>query len=164
MGPRFLVFVMARYTRKPVDLMALMQQNSVLHGQQQAEIVRQLNTELLSIVQQEKLTFCRVNRIKAGRVQILCSSAGWATRLKMQSPAILTRFRQNVLPDCAGIDIEVNPNLQVSYQQAAAPAVSSAPQISEQGAAYLLAAAEHMDPLLAEKLRKLAALAGNNSR
>ncbi len=154
---------MARFTRKPVDLMALMQQNNVLQGQQQAEIVRQLNTELLAIVQQEKLTFCRVNRIKAGRVQILCSSAGWATRLKMQSPAILTKFRQNVLPDCAGIDIEVNPNLQLSYQQAAVAPTTPTPQISEQGAAYLLSAAQHLDPVLAEKLRKLAALASNKN-
>lgn len=154
---------MARSTRKPVDLMALMQQNPVLQGQQQAEIVRQLNTELRQIVQQEKLTFCRVNRIRHDRVQILCASASWATRLKMLSNDILTKFRQNVLPQCAGIEIEVNPNLDLSYQQLTPPPVSTSPQISEQGAAYLLSAAEHMDPLLAAKLRKLAALAGKKS-
>jgi hypothetical protein len=152
---------MARYSRKPVDLMTLLQQNPVYQGQQQADIVRQLNTELMQILQLEKLTFCKVNRVQAGRVQIMCSSASWATRLKMQNADILTKFRQNVLPECMGIDIEVNPNLDLRYQtqEAASAAQPQARQISEQAASYLLASAENADPLLAEKLRKLAALA-----
>ncbi len=158
---------MARYSRKPVDLMTLLQQNPALQGQQQAEIVRQLNTELRQILQLEMLTFCKVNQVSHGRIQILCSSASWATRLKMQSADILTRFRRNVLPDCMGIDIEVNPNLDLRYQQAdvKATAAPAERQISEQAASYLLASAastEHADPLLAEKLRKLAALAGRS--
>ena len=155
---------MARYSRKPVDLMTLLQQNPALQGQQQAEIVRQLNTELRQILQLEMLTFCKVNQVSQGRIQILCSSASWATRLKMQSADILTRFRRNVLPDCMGIDIEVNPNLDLRYQQAdvKATAAPAERQISEQAASYLLASAENADPLLAEKLRKLAALAGRS--
>lgn len=155
---------MARYSRKPVDLMTLLQQNPALQGQQQAEIVRQLNTELRQILQLEMLTFCKVNQVNHGRIQILCSSASWATRLKMQSADILTRFRRNVLPDCMGIDIEVNPNLDLRYQQAdvKATAAPAERQISEQAASYLLASAENADPLLAEKLRKLAALAGRS--
>lgn len=152
---------MARYSRKPVDLMTLLQQNPVYQGQQQAEIVRHLNTELMQILQLENLTFCKVNRVQAGRVQIMCSSASWATRLKMQNGDILTKFRQNVLPECMGIDIEVNPNLDLRYQMAE-PAAADAPQarqISEQAASYLLASAENADPVLAAKLRKLAALA-----
>lgn len=152
---------MARYSRKPVDLMTLLQQNPVYQGQQQADIVRHLNTELMQILQLEKLTFCKVNRVQAGRVQIMCSSASWATRLKMQNADILTKFRQNVLPECMGIDIEVNPNLDLRYQtqEPAGAAQPQARQISEQAANYLLASAEHADPVLAEKLRKLAALA-----
>ncbi|MFN6263930.1 MAG: DUF721 domain-containing protein, partial [Chromatiaceae bacterium] len=69
---------MARYSRKPVDLMTLLQQNPVYLGQQQADMVRHLNTELMQILQLEKLTFCKVNRVQAGRVQIMCSSASWA--------------------------------------------------------------------------------------
>lgn len=152
---------MARYSRKPVDLMTLLQQNPVYQGQQQADIVRHLNTELMQILQLEKLTFCKVNRVQAGRVQIMCSSASWAVRLKMQNSDILTKFRQNVLPECMGIDIEVNPNLDLRYQTAA-PATAdlqATRQISEQAASYLLASAESADPILADKLRKLAALA-----
>ena len=152
---------MARYSRKPVDLMTLLQQNPVYQGQQQADIVRHLNTELMQILQLEKLTFCKVNRVQAGRVQIMCSSASWAMSLKRQNGDILTKFRQNVLPECMGIDIEVNPNLDLRYQTLA-PAAADQPaarQISEQAAGYLLASAENADPILAAKLRKLAALA-----
>lgn len=153
---------MARYSRKPVDLMTLLQQNPVYQGQQQADIVRHLNTELMQILQLEKLTFCKVNRVQAGRVQIMCSSASWATRLKMQNADILTKFRQNVLPECMGIDIEVNPNLDLRYQTTQQDSTEQpAPrQISEQAAGYLLASAENADPVLADKLRKLAELAG----
>ena len=152
---------MARYSRKPVDVTALLQQSPLLKGQQQSDIVRQLNTELLQILQLENATFCKVNRIQAGRVQILCTSATWATRLKMQRDSILATFRQKVLPDCAGIDIEVNPNTHLQYQHHPTPQLSSnaTPQISEQAAAYLTAIAENSDPILAGKLRKLAELA-----
>lgn len=152
---------MARYSRKPVDLMTLLQQNPVYQGQQQADMVRHLNTELMQILQLEKLTFCKVNRVQAGRVQIMCSSASWAMSLKMQKDDILTKFRQNVLPECMGIDIEVNPNLDLRYQTLT-PQAADQPatrQISEQAAGYLLASAENADPVLADKLRKLAALA-----
>ena len=152
---------MARYSRKPVDVTALLQQSPLIQGQQQSDIVRQLNTQLLQILQLEKPIFCKVNRIHAGRVQILCSSSTWATRIKMQRDGILASFRQNVLPDCAGIDIEVNPNTTLVYQQAPALTVAqtNTRQISEQAAAYLTAIAENSDPVLAEKLRKLAGLA-----
>lgn len=152
---------MARYSRKPVDVTALLQQSPLLKGQQQSDIVRQLNTELLQILQLEKATFCKVNRIQAGRIQILCTSATWATRLKMQRDSILATFRQKVLPDCAGIDIEVNPNTHLQYQHNPTPQIANyaAPQISEQAAAYLTAIAESSDPVLAGKLRKLAELA-----
>lgn len=149
---------MARYTRKPVDLMALLQQNPVMQGQQQADLVRQLNTELQQILQLEKLSFCKVNVIRQGRVQILCTTASWATRLRLNQAELLSAFRRHV-PECGGIDIEVNPNVQLHYQQATEP--TSTPQvrqISDQAAHYLEAAAQHADPVLAEKLRKLAAL------
>jgi len=149
---------MARYSRKPVDLMTLLQQNPVMQGQQQADLVRQLNTELQQILQLEKLSFCKVNVIRQGRVQILCTTASWATRLRLNQAELLSAFRRHV-PECGGIDIEVNPNVQLHYQQATEP--TSTPQvrqISDQAAHYLEAAAQHADPVLAEKLRKLAAL------
>jgi hypothetical protein len=164
MGPQFLIlFVMARYSRKPVDVSALLQQNTLLQGPQQTEIVRQLNTELIQILQLEKPYFCKVARLQAGRAQILCSSAAWATRIKMQREAILANFRQKILPDLAGLDIDISPNTDLSYQQTAPAATAPANrQISEQAGAYLLAAAEGSDPALAAILRRLAALANKS--
>lgn len=152
---------MARYSRKPVDVAALLQQNTLLQGPQQTEIVRQLNTELIRILQLEKPYFCKVNRIQAGRVQILCSSAAWATRIKMQRTAILDNFRQKILPDLAGLDIDMSPNTDIRYQQSVDQSVVPAQrQLSEQAGAYLLAAAQNADPALAATLRRLAGLAG----
>ena len=155
---------MARYTRKPVDVTALLHQNSLMQGNQQTEIVRQLNTELIQILQLEKPYFCKVNRIQAGRVQILCSSAAWATRLKMQRAAILDNFRQKILPDLAGLDIDLTPNSELSYQQVQnQTAVPAQRQMSEQAGAYILAAAENADPQLAASLKRLAASAGKKT-
>ena len=165
MGPQFLiVLVMARYTRKPVDVTALLQQNTLLQSNQQTEIVRQLNTELIGILQLEKPYFCKVSRIQAGRVQILCSSAAWATRIKMQRAAILDNFRQKILPDLAGLDIELTPNSELSYQQAQNQTTAPVQrQVSEQAGAYLLTAAQSADPKLAATLKRLAGSAGKKS-
>ncbi|MBU2178620.1 MAG: DUF721 domain-containing protein [Gammaproteobacteria bacterium] len=155
---------MARYTRKPVDVTALLQQNTLLQSSQQTEIVRQLNTELIRILQLEKPYFCKVSRIQAGRVQILCGSAAWATRLKMQRAAILDNFRQKILPDLAGLDIDLTPNSELSYQQVQnQTTVSVQRQMSEQAGAYLLAAAESADPTLAASLKRLAASASKKT-
>jgi hypothetical protein len=78
----------------------------------------------------------------------------------MQREVILAKFRQKILPDLAGIDIEISPNTDLRYQQAVPAASTTANrQISEQAGAYLLAAAEGSDPALAAILRRLAALA-----
>lgn len=149
---------MARYTRKPVDLTALLQQNPVMQGQQQADLVRQLNTQLQAILQLEKLSFCKVNRIKQSRVQILCTSASWATRLRLNQAQLLSAFR-SLWPECGGIDIEVNPNTSLSYQSATEPeAPPQVRQLSDTAASYLEAVAANADPILAEKLRRLAEL------
>ena len=153
---------MARYSRKPVDVSALLQQNTLLQGPQQTEIVRQLNTELIQILQLEKPYFCRVARLQAGRAQILCSSAAWATRIKMQREAILDNFRQKILPDLAGIDIEVSPNTQLQYVKAE-EIKTEGPKISEQAAVYLLALAQNSEGELKQKLQRLAELAQSRS-
>ncbi len=94
---------------------------------------------------------------------ILCQSPAWATRLKMQRDAILANFRQKILPELAGIDIEVSPNLQLQYEKPEPVPQKDLPKISEQAADYLLAAADTMDGKLKEKLQKLAELAQRRS-
>jgi len=103
---------MKRYSHKPEDLAKLFGQSPLAGVQHQHRQVAQLNAELCHILQLPKLSFCQVATIKQGRAIILCSSAAWATRLKMQRDAILDNFRRKILPDLAGIDIEVSPNGQ----------------------------------------------------
>lgn len=150
---------MAQYRKPPVTLHQLLEQNPLVSSAQSASLLRQLNTELIHFLQLEQSAFCKISSIKAGRVMILCQSPAWATRLKMQRDAILANFRQKILPDLAGIDIEVSPNFHVSY--ASQPSVSTPEtlQLSEQAASYLLTAAEQMEGPLKEKLQRLAGLA-----
>ena len=103
---------MKRYSHKPEDLAKLFGQSPLAKVQRQHQQVSQLNAELCQILQLSQLSFCQVATIKDGRAVILCSSAAWATRLKMQRDAILDNFRRKILPDLAGIDIEVSPNGQ----------------------------------------------------
>ncbi|WP_337880184.1 DciA family protein [Rheinheimera sp.] len=154
---------MARYSTKPVALHQLLEQNSLARSAQHTQLLRQLNTELIRFLQLEQSAFCKISTIKAGRLMILCQSPAWATRLKMQRDAILANFRQKILPELAGIDIEVSPNLQLQYEKPAPVPQKDLPKISEQAADYLLAAADTMDGKLKEKLQKLAELAQRRS-
>jgi hypothetical protein len=82
----------------------------------------------------------------------------------MQRAAILDNFRQKILPDLAGLDIDLTPNAELSYQQVQnQTTVPVQRQMSEQAGAYLLAAAENADPRLAESLKRLAASAGKKT-
>ncbi len=150
---------MARYSRKPVDVLSLLQQNALFQGQQQTELVCQLNTELQQFLQLEKLTFCQVKRINHDRVQILCQSSSWSSRLLRQRDALLSHFRQRVWAGFTGLDIEVNPKMNLQYVQAPLVAKREAPQLSEQAAHYLRQVAATSSPELAARLERLATLA-----
>jgi len=150
---------MARSRNKPVALHQLLAQTPLVCTSQHADLLRQLNTELIRFLQLEQAAFCKISTINAGRLMILCQSPAWATRLKMQRDVILANFRQKILPDLAGIDIEVSPNLLVSYQQPSATPSQNTPQITEQAASYLVSVAEQMDGELKQKLMRLAELA-----
>lgn len=103
---------MKRYSHRPEDLAKLFGQSPMATMQQQHRNLAALNAELCQLLQLPQLAFCQVATIKDGRAIILCSSAAWATRLKMQRDAILDNFRQKILPELAGIDIDVSPNGQ----------------------------------------------------
>lgn len=152
---------MKRYSHKPEDLTKLFGQSSLATMQQQYELVRKLNTELCHILQLEQLSFCQVSSINAGRAVILCQSPGWANRLKMQRDAILDNFRQKILPDLAGIDIEVSPHGQI-----ARPVVKIMPKpssgirqhaLSDSARAALQHTLEHSDDKVKQALARLLA-------
>ncbi|KKO49057.1 hypothetical protein VT06_08715 [Arsukibacterium sp. MJ3] len=152
---------MKRYSHKPEDLTKLFGQSSLATMQQQYELVRKLNTELCHILQLEQLSFCQVSSITAGRAVILCQSPGWANRLKMQRDAILDNFRQKILPDLAGIDIEVSPHGQIAQAAAKTATVPAknrqAKGLSDSARASLEQALQHSDDNVKQALARLLA-------
>ncbi|KKO45054.1 hypothetical protein WG68_13035 [Arsukibacterium ikkense] len=152
---------MKRYNHKPEDLTKLFGQSSLVTMQQQYELVRKLNTELCHILQLEHLSFCQVSSINAGRAVILCQSPGWANRLKMQRDAILDNFRRKILPDLAGIDIEVSPHGQIARPASTTSAKAQAPvkqqNLSDSARAALEQALQHSDDKVKQALARLLA-------
>lgn len=152
---------MKRYSHKPEDLTKLFGQSSLASMQQQYELVRKLNAELCHILQLEQLSFCQVSSINAGRAVILCQSPGWANRLKMQRDAILDNFRQKILPDLAGIDIEVSPHGQLTRPQGKAEtktaAVPPAKGLSDAARSALTETLKHSDDKVKQALARLLA-------
>lgn len=150
---------MKRYTQKPLTISRLFGQTRLAELQQQQQLLSALNAELCSMLQLEQLQFCQVASIKGGRVQLLCNSAAWATRLKMQRAAILDNFRQKILPDLAGIDIEVSPHAAITttkpivFDQKAAPLPRR--NMSEQACDALQHAAEQTEGPVQAALQRL---------
>ncbi|MEE2000866.1 DciA family protein [Alkalimonas sp. MEB108] len=107
------VVTMARYSQKPAPLTQLFDKLPLLQQQQSFGQLQQLN-QLLHQVLQQQAHGCQVARIHQGRAVILCQSAAWATRVKMQRDAILANFRQKILPDLAGLDIEITPKASIT--------------------------------------------------
>jgi hypothetical protein len=146
---------MARFTQKPLDISKVLSHSSLAAQQQQVGLVQQLNRVLAEVLQLEQLSFCQVSCIRDGRAIILCASAPWLTRLKMQRDAILDNFRRKILPDLAGIEIEASPNGQINKPQLLVPQKNSH-HLSDNAAAALRALADSSDGALKQALLKLA--------
>ncbi len=146
---------MARYTQKPQDISKLLSGSSLALQQQQVSVLQQLNKVLAEVLQLEQLSFCQVSSIRDGRAIILCASAPWLTRLKLQRDAILDNFRRKILPDLAGLEIEASPDGQIKRL-----AVTAAPKLkqplSEHSAHLLLQSAENTEGAVKQALLKLA--------
>ncbi len=150
---------MKRYNHKPEDLSQLLNHGQLSGIQLQVSVLSQFNQVLAELLQTPELSFCQVANIKDGRAVILCSSADWATRLKMQRDAILANFRQKILPDLAGLDIEVSPNGQnkpLSVQEKAAVGYQvKKTALSEQSRQQLAALAASSEGPLQQALQRL---------
>lgn len=150
---------MKRYNHKPEDLSQLLNHGQLSGIQLQVSVLSQFNQVLAELLQTPELSFCQVANIKDGRAVILCSSAAWATRLKMQRDAILANFRQKILPDLAGLDIEVSPNGQnkpLSVQEKVAVGYQvKKTALSEQSRQQLAALAASSEGPLQQALQRL---------
>ncbi|SEA80881.1 DciA family protein [Alkalimonas amylolytica] len=112
------VRIMARYSQKPAPLNQLFDKLPLLQQQQSLSQLQQFN-QLLNQLLQQQAHGCQVARIYQGRAVILCQSAAWATRVKMQRDAILDNFRQKILPELGGLDIEITPKASIAPPPAA---------------------------------------------
>ncbi|MBZ9611356.1 DciA family protein [Rheinheimera maricola] len=146
---------MARYTQKPLDISKVLSHSTLASQQQQVALVQQLNKVLAEVLKLEQLSFCQVSCIRDGRAVILSASAPWLTRLKMQRDAILDNFRQKILPDLAGIEIEASPNGQIN-RPTVIVAQKNSHHLSDNAAAALRAVADNSDGALKQALLKLA--------
>lgn len=153
---------MTRYSQKPQDISQVLHHSPLAKQQQQVHLAQKLNVALAEFLQLEQLSFCQVATIKSGRAVILCQSAAWATRLKMQRAAILDNFRQKILPDLAGIDIDVSPNVQLTPLPGLMLKKNSH-HLSAQAAAALRQAAAGSNGPLQQALLKLAENASSDA-
>lgn len=145
---------MARYSQKPTQLTHLLTDLPLLQRQQTPDQLQRCN-QLLTELLQHADHGCQVGRIKQGRAVILCQSAAWATRVKMQRDAILDNFRQKILPDLAGLDIEITPNSRIRRPEPEKP--TQTPTLSHDAAERLEQLAASSSGQLRESLLKLAA-------
>lgn len=145
---------MARYSQKPTQLTSLLTDLPLLQRQQAPDQLQRCNQVLTELLQHPDHG-CRVGVIKQGRAVIFCQSAAWATRVKMQRDAILDNFRQKILPDLAGLDIEISPNSKIHRPEPVKPVVT--PQLSHDAAERMEQLAAASSGHLRESLLKLAA-------
>ncbi|MCH8537809.1 MAG: DciA family protein [Alkalimonas sp.] len=145
---------MARYSQKPTQLTHLLTDLPLLQRQQSPDQLQRCN-QLLTELLQHPDHGCQVGRIKHGRAVILCQSAAWATRVKMQRDAILDNFRQKILPDLAGLDIEITPNSRI--RQPEPKKTTKQPTLSDDAAQRMEQLAASSSGPLRESLLKLAA-------
>ena len=148
---------MARYTQKPQDISRLLSDSPLAAQQQQVAVLHKLNKVLAEVLQLEQLSFCQVSSIRHGRAVILCASAPWLTRLKLQRDAILDNFRRKILPDLAGIDIEASPNGQI-FRPTQKPTVEPESKgLPDAARSALTGSLEHCDDKVKQALLKLLA-------
>ncbi|MEE2023148.1 MULTISPECIES: DciA family protein [Alkalimonas] len=144
--------VMARYSQKPAHLNNLLDSLPLLQHQQGFHQLQQFN-QLLTELLQHPEHGCQVARIHQGRAVILCQSAAWATRVKMQRDAILDNFRQKILPELAGLDIEITPKARIT-PPLPKKTVARQPDVSD-ASSRLQQLADASSGLLKEKIEQL---------
>lgn len=145
--------------KPPQDLCHLLHQSSTLPDlAEKAELLRYLNQyvkQTLSGPVTEQLT---VANLRQGVLVIETTTAAWAARINFQKAKLLQQLRHETLPMLTAIEVKVNPsNAKLEVK----PKVETK-QISETAASHIAALAEHTDGTLAEKLKRLAALASRN--
>ncbi|MBG2710926.1 DUF721 domain-containing protein [Proteus mirabilis] len=137
--------------------------------QQRATILLKLNRAVMALLPVPLRDKCRVANYRNAILIIEVANASWLTRLRYETPSLLSALRQEILPSLSSIDIKINPSLGV--KQGKRSLISSLKEqepkkkrhLSLESAQSLKCLAEKSPKKLRERLERLAALAGEST-
>lgn len=146
---------------------------SVLRNvQQRATALLKLNRAVKALLPAPLQPWCRVANFRQSILVLETANASWMMRLRYELPNLLSALRGEILPSLSSIDIRINPSLMAEASRKAAketteqaelgPEAQSVRKLSAESAAYLTLLAERSPEKLKEKLKRLAALAGES--
>ncbi|WP_051326529.1 MULTISPECIES: DUF721 domain-containing protein [Aliagarivorans] len=149
---------MSKRQHQPLELSKLLHQKQFSHLEAQINNKQQFQQAAGAVLTEFHLDNCRASYARQGVILIEAPSAAWQNRLKQLRFDLLSRFRQ-ALPGVVSLDIKINPKLN-SIKPEAAPKSTAKQQLSPTAAKHITEVSERVGGELAEKLKKLAALAG----
>lgn len=137
--------------------------------QQRATILLKLNRAVMALLPVPLRDKCRVANYRNAILIIEVANASWLTRLRYETPSLLSALRQEILPSLSSIDIKINPSLGIKQEKRSL--ISSLKeqepakrrQLSLESAQSLKYLAEKSPKKLRERLERLAALAGEST-
>ncbi|MBG3020589.1 DUF721 domain-containing protein [Proteus sp. WDL240414] len=137
--------------------------------QQRATILLKLNRAVMALLPVPLRDKCRVANYRNAILIIEVANASWLTRLRYETPSLLSALRQEILPSLSSIDIKINPSLGVKQEKRSL--ISSLKEqkpkkkrhLSLESAQSLKYLAEKSPKKLRERLERLAALAGEST-
>ncbi|HEK2897936.1 DUF721 domain-containing protein [Proteus sp. GOKU] len=137
--------------------------------QQRATILLKLNRAVMALLPVPLRDKCRVANYRSAILIIEVANASWLTRLRYETPSLLSALRQEILPSLSSIDIKINPSLGIKQEKRSliSSLKEQAPikrrHLSLESAQSLKYLAEKSPKKLREKLERLAALAGEST-
>ncbi|MBJ2109455.1 DUF721 domain-containing protein [Proteus terrae] len=137
--------------------------------QQRATILLKLNRAVMALLPVPLRDKCRVANYRSAILIIEVANASWLTRLRYETPSLLSALRQEILPSLSSIDIKINPSLGIKQEKRSL--ISSLKEqdpikrrhLSLESAQSLKYLAEKSPKKLKERLERLAALAGEST-
>ncbi len=137
--------------------------------QQRATILLKLNRAVMALLPVPLRDKCRVANYRNAILIIEVANASWLTRLRYETPSLLSALRQEILPSLSSIDIKINPSLGIKQEKRSL--ISSLKEqeptkrryLSLESAQSLKYLAEKSPKKLRERLERLAALAGEST-
>ncbi|ABV35029.1 conserved hypothetical protein [Shewanella sediminis HAW-EB3] len=145
--------------KPPQDLSQLLhQQGQMPNLAEKAELLLHLNHYVKQVLAGPVSQQLKVANLRQGVLVIETTSAAWAARINFQKAKILQQLQAETLPMLTAIEVKVNPSLVLYETKPKIPQH----HISETAASHIEALAEHTEGSLAEKLKRLAALASRS--